>query len=301
MKDTTYDEYTRRMDEVTERRSALHEESLELIDKQFKADYGSEEYLGIRGRQAAIEAEREVLKAEWDDLLAKRSAAAEFKRTKYTRPMGRLASPLNRMLGPLPECQLVIQPTDEAMQEVPSYRLQASLLVMALIALVSGLVWVSIWTLASPALLVLNGFYELLGDAMAASFATGFLFLGFMAYFMTKTENSPYQGGLANTMAMSDELWFRTGAESWTRGQRIRAVLGFTVKQWHGLVMTLPSLLVFGVLGTVLMWVYLREYRRTGDTRLATLASAKFHATCYRALVAIMVAAICVALISTYV
>lgn len=301
MKDTTYDEYTRRMDEVTERRNALHEESLELIGKQHEVEYDSDEYLSIRGRQAAIDAEREVLRAEWDDLLAKRSAAAEYERTKYMRPTGRLANPLSKWLGPLPERQLVIQPTDEAMQEVPAYRLQAGVLVMVLIALVSGLVWLSTWTLASPVLVVLNGFYELLGDAMAASFATGFLFLGFMAYCMTKTENSPYKGGVANTMAMADALWFRTGAESWSRSQRIRAVLGFTFKQWYGLVLTLPSLLVFGVLGTVLMWVYLREYRRTGDTRLATLASAKFHATCYRALVAIMVAVVCVALVSTYI
>lgn len=301
MKDATYDEYSRRIDEVTERRNALHEESLELISKQYEVEHDSDEYLSIRGRQASIEAEREVLQAEWDDLLAKRSAAAEYERTKYTRPTGRLANPLNKWLGPLPERQRVIQPSEEALQEVPSCRASATLLVMALIAMVGGLVWFSTETLVSPVLLVLNGFYELLGDVGTAVFATCFLFLGGMVYCMTKTENSPYKGGVASTMAMADALWFRTGAESWSRGQRIRAVLGFTVKQWYGLVLTLPSLLVFGVLGTVLMWVYLREYRRTGDTRLATLASAKFHATCYHAFVAIMFAAVCVALVSTYI
>lgn len=53
-------------------------------------------------------------------------------------------------------------------------------------------------------------------------------------------------------------------------GRRVRSCAQFGVAH-------LVNLFV-AMVGGVFMWVYLREYRETGDARRATVVSARFHA-----------------------
>lgn len=78
--------------------------------------------------------------------------------------------------------------------------------------------------------------------------------------------------------ALQEELWFRFSSERWSTGRRVRSCAQFGVAHLANLFVAIITLGGLALVGGVFMWVYLREYRETGDARRATVASARFHA-----------------------
>ena len=91
--------------------------------------------------------------------------------------------------------------------------------------------------------------------------------------------------------ALDEEIWFRLGAENFAVGQRIRSCAQFGVAHFLNLIVAVATLGAIGLAGGVFMWVYLREYKASGDPRRAVATSARFHAN-YNMAVIVMLASI---------
>ena len=78
--------------------------------------------------------------------------------------------------------------------------------------------------------------------------------------------------------AMSEELLFRYGCESWTKGQRARSCVQFGFAHLLNLVVAVATLGGLALVGWVFMRVYLWELRRTGSREQAVQSAAYFHA-----------------------
>jgi hypothetical protein len=268
------------MNEIRTRRHELHEESMALIDVEFKSGYNGPEYQAARSRQDAIEAERNALSAESDMLYAEWEEELKFHTEGFYRPTSRLIAPLNTRLGPLPKRMLVIQPTSEALAEVKSYRLLAFAVMLAAIASLFTLVTLFPWMAISPYILTSKALLALTGSELVAQIGPQVVFLVLILKGGLTIRNFPASGKFLDKRAMLEEQWFRAGAEAWTPGQRFYSCVAFGAVHVLNFIYPLASLLVVGmVLGGMALAVYLWEYRRSGDTRLATLASTKFHAT----------------------
>lgn len=90
--------------------------------------------------------------------------------------------------------------------------------------------------------------------------------------------------------ANAEERMFRTGAQYWTRRQRVVKILQFGLI--HAIIgIPIGVALALSVGGAYFMSVYLRSYALTGSSSEATLESTRAH-TAYNALIIISVAAV---------
>ena len=266
---------------------------MRLLDVEFGATYDSPEYWAARNRIDAIDAERKALDEERDALYVERDKAIEFDAKGFHRPTSRLVAPLNKILGPLPKHLLVIQPTREALAEVRTYRTLAFATVVVAIASLFILTTLFPWMAISPYVLISKVLLALTGSTLIAGIGPQVVFLVLVLKFGLTVKNGPTDGKFLDKAAMLEELWFRTGAENWTVVQRLYSCVAFGAIHVLNFIYPLASLLVVGVvLGGMAMIVYLHEHRHSGDTRLATIAAAKFHATYNRFALAYLVVAL---------
>lgn len=114
------------------------------------------------------------------------------------------------------------------------------------------------------------------GQAAAGTFVI-FGVLGLLAAVLLWVGPSRFRSGLFDA-ALGEELWFRFGAEDWSVGRRVRACAQFGVAHFLNLFVAVITLGGLALVGGVFMWVYLREYRESGDARRAAIVSARFHA-----------------------
>lgn len=85
-----------------------------------------------------------------------------------------------------------------------------------------------------------------------------------------------YSGLLAS--ALEEEVQFRMGSESWTFWQRARSCAQFGFAHITTPIVALLTLGGLALVGVVFMWVYLREFKESGDPRRAAVTAAYFHA-----------------------
>lgn len=78
--------------------------------------------------------------------------------------------------------------------------------------------------------------------------------------------------------ALTEELIFRYGHETWSRPQRIKAAAAFGAAHVINLIYTLITCAVLIGVGMIYAAVYRAELRTTGDRRRAVLVAAKCHA-----------------------
>ena len=210
----------------------------------------------------------------------------------FRRPETGFLGLLSRPLGPLPRHALVIQPSKKSLAELPSYRLPAFLLVLGAIALLVGLAVAAPWLVVSP-LSLLIGFYSGMFGPIAAH-AMAVITVVCLISIVSRWKNPPlyYEGSFIDRAAMQEEQWFRMGAESWTSRQRIISSVLFGTVHITNMFYPVTSVLVLMLVGVVFMAAYMREYRRSGDTERATLASTKLHATYNRFAILYMIAAL---------
>lgn len=201
-----------------------------------------------------------------------------LERSRFTRPSNKFIDPFNRMLGPLPEGLNTYQPTKKNLRKVRSYRLLGCVLLIAAIVLLISLSALVPWLAISPATLITSALASFIDPALANILVLPVCIA--LIILLTRGMNRPrYEGKGLDGAAMWEEQWFRTGAESWTARQRLCSCVAFGAVHAMNIVYPLASLIVVGLLGGVLMLVYLREYKKSGSRRRATFASAKLHAT----------------------
>ncbi len=290
---TTIDEFIRRQEEIAARDHELREECEWLADKKYTVERGSSEYEAIGQRRAEIEKEREALRAERDRLYEERDADITYRTDGFHRPEGHVVSLLNKGLGKLPNRTLVIQPTKEALDEVRPYRLLAFATVCAAVACLIALTMTFPWMAVSPYELTGTLLLSWTGSVVIAGVVPQLIVTLLLLKSGVRVERWPNEGKFLDRAAMLEEQWFRTGAETWMMPQRIYSCAAFGAVHVLNFIYPLASVLVVGgVLGVMAMAVYLREFGRSGDSRLATLASTKFHATYNRFVVVYMVVAL---------
>lgn len=234
--------------------------------------------------------EREILKLRKSIRRADKRERALAK-SRFMRPSNKFIDPFNRLLGPLPEGLNTYQPTEKNLRKIRNYRLLGGVLIVIAITLLISLSAFVPWLAISPATLITSALSTFM-DPTAAGIVTLPICIVLMVLLWGGIKRPSYEGKDIDGMAMYEEQWFRSGAESWTAKQRLFSCIAFGSVHVMNIFYPLASLIVVGLMGGVFMWVYLREYKRTGSTRRATFASAKLHATYNRFAFLYMFAAI---------
>jgi hypothetical protein len=214
-----------------------------------------------------------------------------LERSRFTRPSNRFIDPFNRMLGPLPEGLNAYQPTEKNLRKVRSYRLFGGVLIVIAITLLISLSASVPWLAISPATLITSALGTFM-DPTAAGILAFPICIALLIFLSRGISHPRYEGKEIDGAAMHEEQWFRSGAEAWTAKQRLFSCIAFGSVHVMNIFYPLASLIVVGLVGGVFLWVYLREYKRTGSTRRATFASTKLHATYNRFAFLYMFAAI---------
>lgn len=277
---TTCDEITRQREEIRQLREELWQEMEDLWEAKERAGYTGPEAEAAQARLDIISVQREELWQEYERLRIECKAEREYESHGFSRPTGRLMGLLHRPMGPLPKRALVVEPTKEAFGEVGTYWPLALVTMLVAIGSLVTLVTFVPGMAMSPYSLTSAFLLWLTGDPNVAGLLVGGIFVFILHKFSVKLKHSPSEGRFFARAAMLEEQWFRMGAENWTWKQRVYSCLAFGFVHIFNFIYPVASLLVVGVVvGGVAMAVYLREYTRSGDTRLATLAAAKFHRT----------------------
>ncbi len=199
----------------------------------------------------------------------------------YERPHGKIGRIISRCLGPLPSygvADLSLIDTRFDWRMVPRYpRIACVCLAAAVLGIVSPMLWMLEW----PRYSIISGVVALTGMPEIAQGIVlgvcGGLYMLMLFRFIDKHES---QGGWKGFLgpAISEELWFRTGAEAWSWRQRAVSCVMFGLIHILNLLVPLRVGLALSLPGAVFIWIYLREYRRTGSVELATYTSGLFHA-----------------------
>lgn len=201
-----------------------------------------------------------------------------IERYQFERPSGGWLGWVSKLPGPLPS--LAIAPVQSELAKVRSYRFGAFMTVVGAIA---ALLYLSsnYRSLAiSPMSLLFDLSDRLTGGQWFGTAIAGLVLgLAMTRAFKAEPTNGVYGGKILDNMAAREELWFRAGAESWTTWQRVRSCIGFGLVHVVNMFYPITSIAVLMLVGGVFMFVYLRAYKRTGSTKLATLESTSFHAT----------------------
>lgn len=199
---------------------------------------------------------------------------------RYRRPTKGILAQLNRFLGPLPQNAIIISPTKDRLSQVGSYWLfgliTAILTIVAIFGLATAFPFLSVspWSLINDSVRYFTG-EGIVGTALVVMISVSIFC--FMLKFFT-VGSVPTEGRAISKYAMVEEQWFRMGSENWTVRQRIQSCVLFGLVHIQNLIYPVTSLIVVGLLGGVLMAVYLRVYRKTKDYQKATLASTKLYA-----------------------
>lgn len=284
MKDTQSAEYHRALlEKVRVRLSDIHGEVMQQMSLQFEAPYKSTQWSDAKKRIDELYAEREELYREKERLYEQQDREIDYRINGYHRPEGWFATPLNRLLGPLPPYSLVVEPTTEALALVDKrFRLLSVLTLMIAIGLLIALTSLLPWTTISLYHVFYYGGLKATGSELFAqpiAVALSFYTLHLFAKSIDRGSLAS-QGKLWDKLAMNEEQWFRRGAENWTQLQRFTSCAAFGLVHVANVIYPIASILVVGfVVGGTALAVYLSEYKRSQDSATATLAATKFHAT----------------------
>lgn len=198
----------------------------------------------------------------------------------YARPdKGWLAGPINKMLGPLPNHQYLV--IDEELNKgVKRYRALSLVFLATIITLLLAFVHFAPWAAISPFSVVDHTLNNLgVSGWLSAIIVIALFFVLIFTSAQFKYRKSIISKSALETAAAEEELWFRAGSESWSWPQRVGSCVGFGLIHVTNFIYPIASILVLMIAGAMFMFVYLRAFKRLGDTRLATIESARLHAT----------------------
>ncbi|HRK94055.1 MAG TPA: hypothetical protein PK096_01675 [Candidatus Saccharibacteria bacterium] len=207
------------------------------------------------------------------------------KASTYTRPTKRLMRIFNKGLGPLPDDMPNLSRAKNIQWDsVPQYRLVWVLMTIACVVATTYGVWFLFdWTHFSVVTAVIS--IMPVSDAVGVYILGGCMLLYFFGLMrvVSAGEKSRKGGKKAKKptgflkAALSEELWFRSGCETWPWYRRAYSCVFFGLVHLYNLVVPVAVTIALMLGGAVMMVVYLREYRKTGSSTAATLASGLFH------------------------
>ena len=218
-------------------------------------------------------------------------AVHEQEREGFIRPRQGLLGWLSRPLGPLPKDARKVHPTSETLDDLPQYRLPALLLFVCVASMLISVALLAPWLVVSPTSVIAAVLVPMLGTGLGWTMTILITFM-LMSYFARGNKLPQYQGRLIDKAAMYEEQWFRMGAESWSLRQRVTSCALFGLVHVSNVFYPVTSLFVLMFAGVALMATYLREYKRSGSTERALLASTKLHAAYNRYAFAYMIVAL---------
>ena len=280
---------------LTSERADLVQTRQELWERQLQVRYDDPVLKDLREDDRRIVERQRQIDEQVSELFEQRRIAADLELRTFTRPTKSIAGLLSRRLGPLPDPSLLIQPTAKNLAKVRSFRWPALGLMIVAIGVLITLVVLFPWMRISPATVITSGFKMWFGDVAGSIVSTVVITLLFL-FLPTGIALKRYRGKFLDQLAMYEEQWFRTGAETWTIRQRIYSCVAFGLVHVVNIIYPIASILVVGAVGGVFMWVYLRTFKKTQSVKLATLASAKLHASYNRFAFLYLFAAIAVSI-----
>lgn len=195
---------------------------------------------------------------------------------QYRRPNGWITKYISALLPPLPERMPRYEFDAKAMASVPKYRFAPLVAIVAAIGTMAALSQVAAWMFVSPLSLIMGTAGVSQAGQAQVMFAVMVAIVALVSTMVIA--NHRRLNRAVHETALGEEQWFRSGAEDWSFSQRAVSCVSFGFAHIINLIYPLPTLIVLSGVGGVLMAIYLRTYRRTGDKRLATLAAARFHA-----------------------
>lgn len=285
------DELSKRYDNAQKQRHDLH---ILQIDQQYRV---------MPGDPAETQQKIDALTAEITQLdhEHKKEREAYFHALMnmekcFVRPETGFAGLLSRWLGPVPPCMVQLDADSQQLAGAPSYRKAGfglfALAVVCLVVLSFAVPWLAV----SPAVYLYQMYTSFVPSwaAIGATILTGAVFMRYATSGITGYAGR--KSKFFDRAAMYEEQWFRSGAESWSQGQRIYSCVAFGAVHIVNFIYPLTSLIVVAAVGGVFMCTYLREYRRSENYQRATVAAAKLHAAYNRFAVAYMAVALCVLL-----
>lgn len=192
--------------------------------------------------------------------------------TRFQRPTKRLMGFFNKGLGPLPDDMPDLRKVDDIeWDSVTRYRRIILILTVAMVASTVLVIWHAYdWTHYS----VITGAVALLG--LSDLVASIVMLVFFMLYFIMLSRVVTTTARLQRA-ALAEEMWFRSGCESWSWPRRLYSCVLFGLVHLYNLVVPIAAVFALTLGGAVMMAVYLREYRKTRSSTRATLVSSLFH------------------------
>lgn len=253
-------------DELREGRQKAHEARMRLIWNREDDE--------LQAEVAALEQACTELEARKDDASSKIGAHVEdWKRQEqlYRRPTGWWMNILNRWLGPLPAGVEKIDYDRDEFDAAPGRWPLAVVLAVVAYAVIVVLVISLPASAATPVNVALG---RDIGGGVAVGAVTGLLIVALFRRLRRRFFFKDFFYGAA----LDEEFQFRLGAEKWSWRQRTASCVTFGIAHLINLIYAVATLGVLMLVGAVLMIVYLREFRRTGDHRQSVVAASKLHA-----------------------
>lgn len=209
---------------------------------------------------------------------------AAHKQTRRYRAASEVAIPerptrgwIGLMCRGLGDLMDVPMPTRDEYPDARRYRVLPYLSILVPISLIVALTLLLPWTAFSPVTATGRMIGGEDGQVIAGQIVMLVLAAVIIGFFIVVGPNRVKH--FLFEAALSEELWFRLGAENWSPWRRIRACIQFGIAHFLNLIVAIATLGGLALVGGIYMWIYLREIRESGDPRRAAIVSAHFHAT----------------------
>lgn len=275
--DTT--DYHAKSQYLSDQRSQLWKQAYAMQEEFYELEYNDPRRLIIESDVVEVRATAAILSDQISTNFAEWTQSIEAKTLRlghYVRPSGIVTKWFTRLLAPLPDGMETINPTDEALEKVPSYRWLPILTIAGVVTFILTMLTFVPWLGTSPFSLIFSA-ASINASSQVSSLSIFFTVVAIVIVFLALIKPHVVKK-VIDEVACSEEQWFRSGAENWTTMQRIRSCAAFGFCHVINIVYPLVTLIALTITGGIFMAVYLHEYRRSGDVGLATLASTKFHA-----------------------
>jgi hypothetical protein len=199
----------------------------------------------------------------------------------FTRPTQRFWGKLNKGLGPVPpDMPDLREQEDIDWYAVPRYpRLMVLATIGAVVSIVYGMWFAFEWmrySVVTAALLLLPINEDARSDISSGVIMIYLLLLIWRLRSRKGAGRSSAPKGLLRA-AILEEQWFRSGCESWPRSKQVYSCIFFGFVHLWNLVVPVAVVVALMFGGAVMMMVYLRAHRNSGDVVTATLTSSRFH------------------------
>lgn len=249
-------------DQIEELRNKRHNLRQEMLDLDWGSPDAPKFRQQIRDIDDQIEELRDKQDALHDEIMEVISVGPE---DLFGRPEHGFGGALCKPLGSLPRGAKLVEPTAENLASVGSYRLAGFAMFMFTLISVTVLMTTFPWMRTSPGSLILDMYQQYIPSPFSLPLAIGAIY-GLHKLLVRGTSRPNYEGKFLDKAAMYEEQLFRMGAESWSPWRRVYSCVGFSLIHLVNVIYPVGLLLVIVASGGILMWVYLREYKRSGSS-----------------------------------